>query len=516
MHPVWMYSARISMYTIWLTVKNAGHTIETISRSLLLAGRPFSRNSSEGIGMTATDDDEDTLSTRKDLRTLQSCLDLPQLDISHRLFVIQPKLPTPELRRLATTNEHLELEAVQLVKSVPGWGVYGVHDSFVKVSPRAKLPFGSGTLEVLKAAIRKSSDCTGIFLNMDRLSPLQHKTLYSVFGIPVFDRFTVALQIFKLYANSKEAKIQAALAELKYLKVHVKSYTAGIVQKQFPKSLMPVQVDWKKTEEVISRREVKLKEKLKAVAAQRTLLRQNAQRRRFPLVAVVGYTNCGKTSLIRCLSENANLSGEDRFFATLDVTTHVGKLPCRLPVLYADTVGFFSDLPMDLMPSFNSTLEEITYADLVLHVIDRSNPNWRFQRQSVARTLDNLAAACGARISPVEVWNKSDKFEMESDEERPKSMIVISCLTRDGMSKLLALIEDRILTTTAYKRFLLRIPITGGYLSLLYSIGSVVATETLPTGDQMCVSLVTQQHKVDKLLKTHPDAIEVMSGPSTA
>ncbi|KHJ45263.1 putative GTP-binding protein HflX [Trichuris suis] len=359
-----MHSVRICAYSKRLLVRIGGLRLQTKLCWSVLAKRTFSLNSGEGSSLTGTDlyDDDEPLSNRTDFRGLQSYLNLPQPGSSHRLFVIQPKLSTPELRRLATTNEDLLLEAVQLVKSVPSWTVSSISDSFAKVSPRTRFIFGSGKLEELKSIVNRSRDCTDIFLNIDRLTPLQHRSLISVFGVPVFDRFTVALQIFKLYASSKEAKIQAALAELEYMKVHVTSYAGGLMQKYFPRTLMPIGVDWKKREEIISRRQLRMKEKLKATVAQRNVLRQNAQRRRFPMVAVVGYTNCGKTSLIRCLSENANLSGEDRFFATLDVTVHAGKLPCKLPILYADTVGFFSNLPMDLMPCFDSTLEEITYA----------------------------------------------------------------------------------------------------------------------------------------------------------
>ncbi|CDW57122.1 GTP binding protein 6 [Trichuris trichiura] len=458
-----MYSLRICACSKLVLVRIRNFRLRTRLRWSLLSGRTFSLESDEGSGLTDTGlyDDDEPLSTRTDFRDLQNYLSLPQPSSRHRLYVIQPKLSTPELKRLATTNEDLQVEAVQLVKSVPSWTVSGINESFVKVSPKTRFIFGSGKLEELKAIVRRSRDCSAIFLNIDRLTPLQHRSLISVFGVPVFDRYALFLA---LYAHQ---------------------------------------------------RQLKMKEKLKATVAQRNILRQNAQRRRFPIVAVVGYTNCGKTSLIRCLSENANLSGEDRFFATLDVTVHSGKLPCKLSILYADTVGFFSNLPMDLMPCFNSTLEEITYADLVIHVIDRSNPNWQFQRQSVIHTFDQLNAACNLHMSPLEVWNKSDKFHLETEDDKPTTVAVVSCLSGDGMAKLLTLIEDRILKTTMYKRFVLRIPITGGYLSSLYSIGSIVSTETSQENDHMCVTLVSKRYHIDKLLGMYPNVIEVMNESTT-
>lgn len=211
--------------------------------------------------------------------------------------------------------------------------------------------FSSGKLAELKQRIRRDANITAVFINVGNLKMIQKEELEVIFGVPIFDRYNIVMMILKMHAISKHAKLQVSLAENLY------------VQSRLKKGMMDntgTVYDTKKL--ILHSREMKIKKEIQKLRLQREQQRNSRKSRDFPIVAVVGYTNSGKTSLIKCLSDDKHLQPKNQLFATLDVTLHAGKLPSSLEVLYVDTVGFISNIPTTLIECFVVTLEDALYS----------------------------------------------------------------------------------------------------------------------------------------------------------
>jgi len=223
-----------------------------------------------------------------------------------------------------------------------------------------------------------------------RLSGTQRVELERELGIPVLDRYNVVLQIFHRHARTKEAKLQVALAELPYLRSRLRGDL--YVENQMKHSRA------RKGDDFFARRLEVLKERERGVRARlanlkdiRRLLRRGRESADLATVAVVGYTNCGKTSLIKALTASKTLKPKDKLFATLDVTVHETKMPeSGLKTLLVDTVGFISDIPTALVASFSATLEDALSAHVVVHVRDVAHPDTDDQERNVIATLRSL------------------------------------------------------------------------------------------------------------------------------
>ena len=289
-------------------------------------------------------------------------------DENQKLLVIQPEYKSGQVEKpyVPATNK-LE-EAVTLAEAITGWEVHSqrvdsirhVHNQFL---------FGKGKVKELQESVAKLGEAiTGVFINVPTLTPLQHRTLEQLFGVDIYDRFGIVLRIFKERAHTKEAKIQVELAEIPYLKMrffeqleeeggfsHLRGGTGKIG------GAGETSIDLMKQK--LSRRQKRLRDELKEIRRKNHLRReQRAKHTSMPVVAIVGYTNAGKTTLIKALTHDQSMQPEDMPFATLDSTVHAGKLPCGLKVLYVDTIGFISDLPHELVESFQTTLEDVVTA----------------------------------------------------------------------------------------------------------------------------------------------------------
>lgn len=275
-------------------------------------------------------------------------------DTSQRLMVIQPEHKSgPVSKPYVSAQCRLE-EAVSLVCAIEGWEVSHRRVDGVRHINNQSF-FGKGKAAELKAAVRQlGAEITGVFVNTPTLTPAQHRMLEQLFRKDVFDRFGIVLRIFRERALTREAKVQVELAEIPYTVMRLSedsegrggSQTEGVESMESRKS-------------ALKRRQRQLKAELEDIRSKRTALReQRAKRSATPTVAVVGYTNAGKTTLIKALSHDVTMAPKDMLFATLDSTLHAGKLPCGLAVLYVDTIGFVSDLPMELVESFATTLED--------------------------------------------------------------------------------------------------------------------------------------------------------------
>lgn len=297
---------------------------------------------------------------------------------------------------------------------------------------------GKGKLQELKDLIWEL-EATGIICD-DELSPTQMKNLQDELDAKVMDRTLVILDIFASRASTSEGKIQVELAQLKYQQTRLTGW--GTAMSRLGGGIGTRGPGEKKLEmdrRLIKNRIAQLNRELKDVKRHREVTREQRSKSRVPVAAIVGYTNAGKSTLLNTLT-GAGILAEDKLFATLDPTTRELKLPSGQSILLTDTVGFIRKLPHHLIEAFRSTLEEAKYADLILHVVDASNPQMDEQMYVVYETLQNL----GVTDKPViTVFNKQDKAENEWNvrDFHADYTVKISAKTGDGIQELLKTIE---------------------------------------------------------------------------
>jgi len=272
-----------------------------------------------------------------------------------------------------------------------------------KISP--KLLIGSGKLEELGDMVA-SCDATLVIFD-EELSPVQGKNLENTLGVRLMDRAELILDIFATRARTNEAKMQVELAQMEYLLprlarmwTHLSRIRGGIGLRG------PGETQIETDRRLIRRKIGQLKRKLENVGRHRDVLRRGHERRGILSAALVGYTNAGKSSLLRVLS-GADVFVEDRLFATLDTIAREVFVPPKGKIRLTDTVGFIRKLPHDLVASFKATLEEVSRADVLLHVIDAAHPDWEEQVAVVDRTMGDLSL--NSR-HVVHVFNKMDRI----------------------------------------------------------------------------------------------------------
>lgn len=315
---------------------------------------------------------------------------------------------------------------------------------------------GAGKVNEVKDAVLEHQAQAVIF--DDDLSPAQQRNLEKAVGIKVVDRSQLILDIFAQHAKSLAGKLQVELAQLEYLRPRLTrqwthlSRLGGGVGTRGPGETQ-LEVDRRRLRERIAM----LRRRLQDVERTRGLQRQERARVPFPCVALVGYTNAGKSTLMNTLT-HAGVLVEDKLFATLDPTSRRLDLPGGQPVMLIDTVGFINKLPHQLVDAFKSTLEEVRSADLLLHVVDATHPRWEEQKVVVEKVLEEIQAG-GKPV--VTVFNKLDRLPPEEEGEEPPyrpwlhiqpsaarnssgfeaEAIGISALTGSGMPALLHAIE---------------------------------------------------------------------------
>lgn len=297
---------------------------------------------------------------------------------------------------------------------------------------------GKGKIEELKDLIWEL-EATGVICD-DELSPAQMKNLQDQLDVKVMDRTLVILDIFAGRASTSEGKIQVELAQLKYRQTRLTGF--GTSMSRLGGGIGTRGPGEKKLEidrRLIKNRIAQLRRELDDVVRHRELTREQRKRSGIPVAAIVGYTNAGKSTLLNKLTD-AGILAEDKLFATLDPTTRSLKLPSTQEVLLTDTVGFIKKLPHHLIDAFKSTLEEAKFADMILHVVDTSNPQMDEQMYTVYETLQNL----GVKDKPViTVFNKQDKLEDMPiiRDFRADYTVKISAKTGKGLDELKETIE---------------------------------------------------------------------------
>ncbi len=349
-----------------------------------------------------------------------------------------------------------------------------------KDSPDPRTFIGEGKVAEVKELVQAMGADMVVFDNS--LSPSQQRVLTEDLGVSVLDRSALILDIFAQRARTREGRLQVELAQYKYLLPRLLGMWKHLERQEGAIGTRgPGETQLESDRRHIHRKISKLESELKEVRRIRGVQRERRIKNEVPVVAIVGYTNAGKSTLLNKLT-GADIPANNRLFDTLDTTTRTLEISDTCTVLISDTVGFISKLPHHLVEAFKATLEELEYADLLLHVIDASNPEWRDQ----VAVVDNLIRELGAEQTPrLEVFNKCDRYVGEI---RPhgENIVSISAKTGEGMDQLLEAIGKRL--DSGAKRVTIHLPYDkGGILEALYRDAKVEQVDYTETIDVIAV-----------------------------
>ncbi len=338
--------------------------------------------------------------------------------------------------------------------------------------PTAPYYIGKGKAEWIKGSLQ-DRQITSVIFN-DELSPAQGRNLENLLARKVLDRTQLILDIFAQRARSREGRLQIELAQLQYLLPrltrmwhHLSRQTGGIGTRGPGETQL--EVDRRRVQERIAR----LERELEAVRKTRAVQRQGRKRHQWPVAAVVGYTNAGKSTLLNLLT-GADVVAADRLFATLDPTTRSFVLPNKQRVLLTDTVGFLRKLPHTLIESFKATLEEVSEADLLIHIVDLSHPRVDEQMAAVDAVIKELDAfGKQTLIAFNKIDNLGDCELAETYVKRFPGSVAISARTGDGVNKLLQALESTLGSWRLRSHF--RIPSSeSALLAEIHRVGHVL------------------------------------------
>jgi len=352
---------------------------------------------------------------------------------------------------------------------------------------------GEGKAQELKALIENEECTLAVFDN--ELSPSQTRALEEILGVHVIDRSALILDIFAQRARTSEGRLQVELAQYKYLLPRLTGMWTHLVRQTASGGSSPIgtrgpgETQLETDRRHIRRKIQKLEEELKAVRKVRSTQRRLREKNGVPVVALVGYTNAGKSTLLNKMT-GSDIPARNRLFDTLDTTTRRMQISPTKEILLSDTVGFIRKLPTHLVEAFKATLEELVYADLLIHVIDVSNPEWRMQ----AAVVDSLISQLHAEETPrLEVYNKADLLPAGEIFPKGENAVTISALSGEGIDKLIEKICE--LLDAGRKEILLNLPYSmGGLVDTLHRDSEVLNVEYTDSGIKVRVIVTPETY----------------------
>ena len=398
--------------------------------------------------------------------------------------VVLVGLNSPVLKKEENADEDTMEELSALVETAGGETVGIVLQNRPAPDPRTFI--GEGKAAEVQLYCENTGATMVIFDN--DLSPSQMRVLTELLGVQVLDRCGLILDIFAQRAKTKEGRLQVELAQYQYLLPRLTGMWTHLERQAGTSGRGPIgskgpgETQLETDRRHIRRKIDKLRADLEEVRRVRATQRQRRQKNEIPVVAIVGYTNAGKSTLLNHLT-GADIPANDRLFDTLDTTSRLLTVSDTLDVVISDTVGFIRKLPHQLVEAFKATLEELEYADLLLHVIDVSNPEWQQQ----AQVVENLILELGAGELPrIDVFNKCDCIPAGEIMPHGRDICAISARTGEGVDELLEMIGERL--DAGSRRVTLHIPYDkGGVLDQLYREAKV---EDVAYGETIDVTAV--------------------------
>ncbi len=367
-------------------------------------------------------------------------------------------------------------EAVGLAQSID------LHVAFIATQTiKAKRPatiFGTGKIAELADKIT-IEDVRLVIVN-DALTPIQQRNLEKTWNCKVIDRTALILEIFGKRARTKEGRLQVELAALNYQKSRLVRSWTHLERQRGGAGFMggPGETQIESDRRMINERITKLKKQLQQVTKTRRLHRKKRNKVPYPIIALVGYTNAGKSTLFNKLT-GANIYAENKLFATLDPTMRAIILPSGIKAILSDTVGFVSNLPHELVAAFRATLEEVIEADLILHIRDIAHQDSEAQKQDVINILQQLLNSSDIDNKLLEIHNKIDLVQHNNHEHNATyntHNICISALTGAGLEHLLLATDEKLQEITGYKIRNIKLAISAGkQLAWLHNNAKIIS-----------------------------------------
>lgn len=380
--------------------------------------------------------------------------------------------------------------------------------------------FGTGKVKELHDLVEEEE--AELVIVDHSLTPGQQRNLERAWNVKILDRTGLILEIFGRRAATKEGRLQVELAHLTYQKSRLVRSWTHLERQRGGKGFLggPGETQLEADKRQLQNRILRLTKDLEKVKKTRELHRNKRRQVPYPIIALVGYTNAGKSTLFNRLT-GADVKAEDQLFATLDPTMRAITLPEGTKAILSDTVGFVSNLPTQLVAAFRATLEEVLEADVILHVEDASNPAREQQRKDVLEILKDLGINMDAESSPIlEVWNKIDQLDKDERDsleqtaintkrvlpegEVYKGPIFISAITGRGIDNLTDILEE-IVSEKEIKLDLTLPPAAGQIVSWLYENGTVIPGECHDDGknDYQITMPKARAGRLKKLLQQH-------------
>lgn len=392
-------------------------------------------------------------------------------------------------------------ELAALVETAGGEVIGIVMQNLPTPNPRSFI--GEGKVKELKDLI-EANDCDlAVFDN--ELTPSQMRVLGEELGVKVLDRSGLILDIFAQRAQTREGQLQVELAQYKYLLPRLTGMWTHLVRQTASGGSSPIgtrgpgETQLETDRRHIRRRIQKLEEELSSVRKVRETQRRRREKNAMPVVSLIGYTNAGKSTLLNCLTDSS-IPANDRLFDTLDTTTRRLKIDETQEVLLSDTVGFIRKLPTHLIEAFKATLEELQFADVLLHVIDISNPEWEEQ----VRIVESLVLQLGAEETPcIRVYNKCDSYM--GILPHGEDCVCISARTGEGTAELVEKLSGML--CRGKKRVNLVIPYSAGsYVDLLSREAVIESQEYTESG--CSITAVVTPDVLGRIRQFIPDYVE--------